>query len=226
MRAETKKKRILFINNSLVPGNRVSENFIPHFRYDFDVVNVLAETVPEEGEEYSHIILSGSGADFDGAWQARESSLIRWAYEKDIPLLGVCYGHQMIVKTLYGTKCLGPMDKANYGWHRIRSEKDDEIFGKAGCEYSVFSHHFWEVKEVPESDVEVFASSYRCRISGIRIRNKKMWGLQPHFEMGVASGVSALRKVLGDEKAWENTEAFPPEDSGHICRIMQNFLLY
>ena len=225
MTAEAKKKRILFINNSLVPGNRVSENFIPHFRYGFDVVNVLTEAVPEEGKEYSHIILSGSGADFEGAWQARESSLIRWAHENDIPLLGVCYGHQMIVKTLYGAGCLGPMDKANYGWHRIRSEKDDEIFGKAGCEYSVFSHHFWEVKEIPESDVEVFASSSRCRISGIRIRNKKMWGLQSHFEIGVASGVSALRKVLGDKKAWENIDAHRPEDSGHICRIMQNFLL-
>ena len=225
MTAETKKKRILFINNSLVPGNRVSENFIPHFRYGFDVVNVLTEAVPEEGKEYSHIILSGSGADFEGAWQARESSLIRWAHENDIPLLGVCYGHQMIVKTLYGAGCLGPMDKANYRWHRIRSERDDEIFGKAGCEYSVFSHHFWEVKEIPESDVEVFASSSRCRISGIRIRNKKMWGLQCHFEIGVASGVSALRKVLGDEKAWKNIDAHRPEDSGHICRIMQNFLL-
>ena len=225
MTADSKKKRILFINNSLVPGNIVSDNFIPHFRYDFDVVNVLTETVPEEGHGYSHIILSGSGADFEGTWQGRESLLIRWAYENDLPLLGVCYGHQMIAKTLYGAGCLGPMEKANYGWHRIRSEKDDEIFGKAGSEYSVFSHHFWEVREVPESDVEVFASSSRCRISGIRIRNKKMWGLQPHFEIGVASGVSALRKVLGDEKAWENLEASSPEDSGHICRIMRNFLL-
>ena len=224
MISETINRRILFINNSLVPGNRVSENFIPHFRSSFDVVNVLTEMVPEEGEGYSHIILSGSGADFDGPWQDRESSLIRWAYEKGLPLLGVCYGHQMIVKTLYGTGCLGPMDKANYGWHSIRSEMDDDIFGIAGKEYSVFSHHFWEVKEVPLSEVEVFASSSRCRISGIRIKNKKIWGLQPHFEMGVAPGVSALRKVLGDEKAWENIEACPPEDSGHICHIMQHFL--
>ena len=71
MTAETKKKRILFINNSLVPGNRVSENFIPHFRYGFDVVNVLTEAVPEEGKEYSHIILSGSGADFEGGEASR-----------------------------------------------------------------------------------------------------------------------------------------------------------
>lgn len=225
MISEAKNNRILFINNSLVTGNRVSENFIPHFIHPFDVVNVLSDMVPEEGKGYSHIILSGSGADFDGLWQGRESSLISWAYENDIPLLGVCYGHQMIVKTLYGAGCMGPMDKANYGWHRIRSETDDEIFGKAGCEYSVFSHHFWEIKEVPASDVEIFASSSRCRISGIRIKNKKIWGLQPHFEIGVASGVSALRKVLGDEKAWENIEASPPEDSGHICRIMRNFLL-
>jgi len=224
MTSETINRRILFINNSLVPGNRVSENFIPHFSSAFDVVNVLSDMVPEVGKGYSHIILSGSGADFDGPWQDKESSLIRWAYEKDLPLLGVCYGHQMIVKTLYGAGCLGPMDKANYGWHSIRSEKDDEIFGMADMEYSVFSHHIWEVREVPVPEVEVFASSSRCRISGIRIKNKKIWGLQPHFEMGVAYGVSALRKVLGDEKAWENIEASPPEDSGHICHIMQHFL--
>ncbi|MCZ2416477.1 MAG: hypothetical protein LC132_02840 [Burkholderiales bacterium] len=100
---------------------------------------------------------------------------------------------------------------------------DDEYSGRQAGIF-VFSHHCWEVKEIPESEVEVFASSSRCRISGIRIKNKKMWGLQPHFEIGVASGVSALRKVLGDEKAWENLEACPPEDSGHICNIMRRFL--
>ena len=66
MTEDIEVKRILFINNSLVPENRVSDNFIPHFRYEFDVVDVLTDTVPEYGNGYSHIILSGSGADLKG----------------------------------------------------------------------------------------------------------------------------------------------------------------
>jgi GMP synthase-like glutamine amidotransferase len=215
MISETINRRILFINNSLVPGNRVSENFIPHFRSSFDVVNVLTEMVPEEGEGYSHIILSGSGADFDGPWQDRESSLIRWAYEKGLPLLGVCYGHQMIVKTLYGTGCLGPMDKANYGWHSIRSEMDDDIFGIAGKEYSVFSHHFWEVKEVPLSEVEVFASSSRCRIHDYTVSYKLA---KEYFDL-----IDAPKKAF---YTFENSAHSPIfEEPGKVREIIFNEVL-
>ena len=217
-------RRILFIDNSLRPDFSPLGNFAPYFRFPFDRVSVLKDTVPVTGKGYSHIILSGSGADFDGEWQSRESRLIEWAHKNDMPLLGVCFGHQLIVKTLYGRERLGEMEQPNYGWHEVEVTADDILLGGKAHVYFAFSHHTWEVKSVPENEVDIIAASVRCPVSGIKIKGKRMWGLQPHFEIGIGTGVNLLRGTLGEADTWNSLKANPPKDSGGIYSIMSAFL--
>lgn len=81
-----------------------------------------------------------------------------------------------------------------------------------------------EVKSVPGGEVTVIASSSRCPVSGIRIEEKRIWGLQPYFEIGIAAGMGILRDTLGEERVWSFVNANPPKDSGRIYRIMSAFL--
>lgn len=216
-------KHILFINNYLKEGRSPIEDFGPFFMFPFTEITAREGNIPTDATEFSHIILSGSGADLQGNWQSLEAGLIRSAFDRDIPLLGVCFGHQLIVQTLFGREFLGPMDKENHGWHELEIVEDDPLLGRRGEKCFVFSHHSWEVKRIPSELTTITARSEKCPISGFRINGKKMWGLQPHFEISIGRGIVNLRSSKTEEDLWIDLKNNPPKDTGLIFQIMKSF---
>ncbi len=223
MRQQKQEKHMLFVNNYLNEGRSPIEDFGPFFRFPFTEVTAREGKVPTDATEFSHIILSGSGADLRGPWQSLEAQLIESAFDKNIPLLGVCFGHQLIVQTLFGRDLLGPMDIENHGWHELQIVEDDPLLGRKGDKCFVFSHHSWEVKKLPPESTTITARSEKCSISGFRINGKNIWGLQPHFEISIGRGIVNLRSSKGEEDLWVYLEKNPPRDTGLIFQIMKLF---
>ncbi len=153
-----------------------------------------------------------SGAGTYGAYDILENSAYRWVInEYSVAQLGLCKGCQLIAEVLGGrTDYMGPLrdeepDLAP-GYHPgkyketgvfpVRIVKRDPLFEGLGDIIRVFEGHALEVKELgPE--VELLASSTRCRVQAFKHREKPIYGTQFHPEQSPDAYPDG-RKVLSN----------------------------
>ncbi len=140
----------------------------------------------------AHVILSGSDipAPREESWFAPACGEIRRIIDAGLPMLGVCFGHQVIVQALGDPDMVRPAALAEYGIARIRPLGDaarDPVFGALGAsEYPLYNAHFDEVapeRAVTALGLDVLAESDRCAVHAYRLRGRPVWGIQSHPEM-------------------------------------------
>jgi len=87
-----------------------------------------------------------------------ETALMKKAYEKKIPVLGICRGFQMIIEVFGGSLSDETVDnhKQNISgaepWHEVKVTKDSKLYNIIGSEdWNVNSFHVQEVEKIPEN---------------------------------------------------------------------------
>lgn len=130
------------------------------------------------------VIISGSAASIvdPPAWVAGVEELVLRAADNDIPVLGVCFGHQVIVRALYGAERVRACPVPELGWLDIQRHGHDPLFAGVDDRFRVFASHVEEICDLPP-DVSVLASSADCQAHAYRIAARPMWGVQFHAEM-------------------------------------------
>ena len=99
-------------------------------------------------------------------------------YQK--PVLGICLGHQLISAALGGE-----VKRAQYpefGLTEINIIRNNELFKGLPSKFTVWESHNDEVTRVPEN-VEILASSQKCNIEAIAVKNTHIYGVQFHPEV-------------------------------------------
>jgi len=76
--------------------------------------------VPQQIDDVSGLIFMGGAGSVndDHDWIQHELSLIQRAYERDVPMMGICFGAQLMSKALGGDVVAGPA--MEIGWHPLR----------------------------------------------------------------------------------------------------------
>lgn len=119
-------RALVFQHEQPTPGGYVNQ-WLEHrgagqhvFRIDIDHSEV-------DPREYDLIVSLGSEfAAFDDLpWIKREEVLLREAFEADIPILGVCFGGQLLAKTLGGDAFRS--DQSEIGWLPVRTRDDSLV---------------------------------------------------------------------------------------------------
>jgi len=88
------------------------------------------QTIPEQVENVAGLVFLGSPVSINDSlnWMSDEVALIKLAIEVDVPVLGICFGAQLIAKALNGEVCLAP--SMQIGWHPVTlSQQGKAIFG-------------------------------------------------------------------------------------------------
>ena len=154
------------------------------------------------------IILSGGpNSVYDKGAPNLDEDVWNWILEKDIPVLGLCYGLHLIAQRFNGK--IGKSTRREYGITSVRIKKSDKIFEGLNREQTVWMSHGDKVLNLPES-FEVLASSENCRYASVRYEN--MYALQWHPEVvHTENGMEMLRNFIFEicrcEKDW-NMENF------------------
>ncbi len=139
---------------------------------------------------------SGGGAVYS-EYDVLQHAPYRWlATEYDAPQIGFCGGHQILAHFFGSTlDHMGPVREdepdLNPGYHAglfkewgvlpVRIVRQDPLFDGLGEVIRVQEYHMDEVKELGP-DLELLASSARCRVQAFKHRAKPIYGTQFHPE--------------------------------------------
>jgi GMP synthase (glutamine-hydrolysing) len=145
-----------------------------------------------------------------------------------IPVLGLCYGHQLMALCLNGAVVRGKYRE--YGIARIDIVKDSPLFkGLSKSEQIWMSHG--DAVESPPPGFDVIGSTDGCRVAAMGNDVKRMYGLQFHPEVtDTPKGMTVLDnfiKICACSRDW-NTETFLREMGEEIrrkCATKKVFLL-
>ncbi|MBN21782.1 MAG: hypothetical protein CL678_10910 [Bdellovibrionaceae bacterium] len=147
------------------------------------------------------IIISGSltPATANEPWISSLLDLIRWCGRHATPLLGVCFGHQMIARAYGGDLKVQRAKTPEIGWTRINKTHSNSILKSLPSSFYSFSSHLDEVIQVP-NDFQVIASSDHCQIQAFRHLKKPLFGIQFHPEKSLNEGQKCFSDY--DSKKW------------------------
>ena len=101
-------------------------------------------------------------------------------YDLGIPILGICYGLQVLAHQLGGK--VAPADKHEYGRATLRVLKEDKLFKGLPKEFQVWMSHADKVTELPEG-FEVLAVSDNAPFAVIANPERNFYGVQFHPEV-------------------------------------------
>lgn len=130
-----------------------------------------------------------------------------WIFEKNIPVLGICYGQQLICKLLGGK--VSPAKKREFGRSYITICKESSLFTNSwelNKNYPVWMSHGDKVDEIPKG-FEVQAYSENAPFAVIANEEKKIYGVQFHPEVthtpdGLLLIKNFLFNIVKCEKNW------------------------
>jgi len=147
------------------------------------------------------LVLSGSPANVHSSKEDIEE--LSFVLNLDIPILGICYGHQLLAKLIGGTVKRG---KGEFGRTEIRILKNDPLFKGWKHREVVWMSHRDYVAKLP-STTEVLAVSEKGYIAAFRLKNKPVYGVQFHPEVHhTVKGKELLNnfvEISGVAKHWK-----------------------
>lgn len=141
--------------------------------------------------DYEAIIFSGGPNIVTDAGALKVDTKL---FDMDIPILGVCYGMQLIGE-YYGSDLVEGKVK-EYGAQTISITDHNDIFTNLDAEQNVWMSHGYEVTNVSDK-LEVIATTKDQIIAGIKVKGKNIFGVQFHLEVtDTINGMTMLDNFL------------------------------
>ncbi len=196
-------------------------------------VNVEAgETLPDQDHpdhgRFTGVVITGSSAMVTDrhAWSERSADWLRTAVEAEMPILGICYGHQLLAHALGGEVDYNPsgreMGTVSVDVHPQAG--DDPLFAPLPARFAVQVSHLQSVLR-PPAGATVLARSDQDDCQAFRWRHHA-WGLQfhPEFSVGHMRGyVHARRDALQLEGHCHQRLARSVKPTPHARGVLRRF---
>jgi GMP synthase-like glutamine amidotransferase len=150
--------------------------------FDYDTVPVVHGAPFPDPAELDAILIPGSAAGVydDYVWMEPLRAFIRAAYANNTPMLGICFGHQIMADALGGD-----VRKSEKGWglgrHVYSVAKKPGFMAAAPATLAVACSHQDQVI-VPPAGAEVILSSDFTPNAGLLYGNGAALSFQPHPE--------------------------------------------
>lgn len=202
-------KKVLSIQNIACETLGTFEDLLRSEGYALHKINVQRDPVPRSVNEYcAIIILGGPMSVYEGIeYLNEEQVLIREAFQRTVPTLGICLGSQLIASALGGTVYRGI--KKEIGWYdtRITNEGYNDLFkGFDHEKLRVFQWHGDTYTLPPTTKILAYSDFYP---QAFRIGSA--YGLQFHLEVTLDMIRTWTKEYKGeiDSEAVRSDKIFP-----------------
>jgi GMP synthase-like glutamine amidotransferase len=195
--------------------------------FTYETVRVSeGETLPDP-RDLEAVVLTGSAAGVydDLAWMEPLRGFIRDAYEAKTPMLGICFGHQIMADALGGD-----VRKSDKGWglgrHSYGVLARPRFMGAAPAALAVACSHQDQVI-TPPKDAEVILGSGFTPYAGLAYANGAALSFQPHpeFDDDYTLALAELRRGRAPDAVVDAALASvaTPSDSGAMAGYIGAF---
>lgn len=197
--------------------------------FEFETVRVLKGDPLPDPTSLQGIVITGSAAGVyeDHPWMEPLRTFIRQAYKANIPMLGICFGHQIMADALGGE-----VRKSEKGWsigrHVYQVSGNPKFMSGMPSEIAITASHQDQVITAPAC-ATVFLSSKFTPNAGLIYDNGAAISLQPHpeFEQDYSKALVELRRdnpLNDDEVAAGKATLDTPVDSQEVAKRLARFL--
>ncbi|MCP3473727.1 type 1 glutamine amidotransferase [Bradyrhizobium sp. CCGUVB1N3] len=192
----------------------------------FDVVSIPdGEALPDPCQLEAILITGAAAGVYDGLdWIAPLEEFVRTAHANKTPMVGVCFGHQLIAQALGGV-----VRKSDKGWgigrHVYQVAPDNGVIG--GEQLAIACSHQDQVIEPPEGARTILYSEFAPH-AGLLYANGTTLSVQPHpeFDAGFANVCCELREGHAPDNVVATAKASlaEPLDSAKLGGAITRFL--
>jgi GMP synthase-like glutamine amidotransferase len=194
------KRKVLLLDYS------VDESETPLIRrwirdgFEVEVFAPLRQSGFPRPGAHDRVIHTGSSLSITGEapFQASAEDFIRRSVDAGVPQMGICYGHQLLVRALLGREAVRRNPSGvEVGWGRVHFSPD--AAGRIGVPRlcRIFQYHFDEVVSLPDGAV-VAGWSEHTLIQAFVDEQLRLFGVQFHPEF---DGETGNRHFLKDSAA-------------------------
>ncbi len=146
-------------------------------------------------------------------------------FKENYPILGICYGMQLITKLLGGEVEYSPAREYGKAMMEVLDNSDFFYGFRVGERIQVWMSHSDRIKKIPEG-FEIIAKSNNSPIAAFRDKSRKIYGVQFHPEVvHTPNGKEILSnfvfKISGAKPNW-NMSSFIEEETKRIRKIVGN----
>ncbi len=208
-------------------NEHTTRNFRRELEADLVEFDVNSGELPPH-TDFDGLVVTGSRSSvyWDEAWIEPLLEYVAAAAADGVPILGVCYGHQVLAEALGGR--VAGMDAFELGYNTVEQVGDDVLFEGISTQFRVFTSHGDTVVELPPGATLTARNEY-----GVHgFRREHCWGLQFHPEYDIETALDiaeSKRERLGDEQVDRVLEAITLEEYTAACeakQLFENFAAY
>ncbi|MBL7001685.1 MAG: gamma-glutamyl-gamma-aminobutyrate hydrolase family protein [Nitrosopumilus sp.] len=170
--------KVLLVQNTRIEGSGYLGNLLKEDGFTIHSVNAKHEKLPDEN--YSLVVILGApeSANDELSYLRTEQELIKKNVKKNIPVLGICLGSQLIAKTFGANVYPGPKKEIGF-YNDLKIDNNSKLFSGFKNPFTVFHWH-GDTFDLPEGATRL-AHSENYQNQAFQIHSAV--GLQFHLEV-------------------------------------------
>ena len=208
--------------NAAHDGADTRRNFRRELDADLVEFHCPSRDLPETFQ-FDACVVTGSRASvyWDEPWIGELKSYVGDAIDTGMPMLGVCYGHQLLADVLGGR--VEDMGEYEIGYRTVEHDGENALLDGVDEDFTVFTTHSDRVAEAPPG-ADVFARN-DYGIHGFRKDGVFAVQFHPEYDMETAADV-ASGKDLPDERIQRVLDGIDEDNYSAACEakaLFENF---